>query len=171
MNVHQLVRKPKLKTSTEEASAVCSRHGQLNSNKEQFNNSNEQSNVTCTRKNKNKNCQAEKCDMQAVKFQMDMWLKQPAIKSSNKKLIGLSKDKNCQSMKKNKSKYDDLDSLFTVIKCSDKKCQENIHMQPVRPQPDVQLPKPAIRRLCSDKNCQSTRCYKKRNHDKNFQSV
>ena len=37
------------------------------------------------------------------------------------------------------------------------------------------LPKPAVlykyRRLCSDKNCQSTRCYRKRVYDKNCQSA
>ena len=32
---------------------------------------------------------------------------------------------------------------------------------------NMQLPKPAIRRLCSDKNCQLTRCYTK--YDKNYQ--
>ena len=33
-------------------------------------------------------------------------------------------DKNCQSIKNVKSKYDDFDSHSTVLKCSDKKCQE-----------------------------------------------
>ena len=40
---------------------------------------------------------------------------------------------------------------------------------------DMQLPKPAVpykyTRLCSDKNCQSTRCYKKKNSDKNCQET
>ena len=47
LNVHQLSRKPKLKTSNEEAPIVCS-------SDEQFNN------TTCTKNNGNKNCQAEK---------------------------------------------------------------------------------------------------------------
>ena len=35
-------------------------------------------------------------------------------------------------------------------------------MQPVKPEiMNVQLPKPAIRRLCNDKNYQFARCYKK----------
>ena len=34
-------------------------------------------------------------------------------------------DKNCQSIKNVKSKYDDLDSQSTVLKCSEKMCQEN----------------------------------------------
>ena len=58
--------------------------------------------------------------------------------------------------------------------CSDKNCQENINMWPVIPEMNMQLPKPAVqyqyRRLCNDKNCQSTRCYKKRNYNKNCQS-
>ena len=47
-------------------------------------------------------------------------------------------------------------------KCFDKECQENINMQPGMPEKNMQLLKPAIRRLGSDKNCQSTRCYKKK---------
>ena len=35
---------------------------------------------------------------------------------------------------------------------------------------DMQLPQPAITRLCSNKNCQCTRCYKKKNYEKNCQS-
>ena len=49
---------------------------------------------------------------------------------------------------------------------SDKDYQESINLSPVKPQMDMQLPKPAIRRLCNDKSCQSTRCYKKMNYDK-----
>ena len=61
LNVHQLVRKPKLKTS-KEAQIVCSRDGQLKSKKEHCNSSNEQSNDnTYTRDKRDKNCQAEKC--------------------------------------------------------------------------------------------------------------
>ena len=68
-------------------------------------------------------------------------------------------DKNCDvSMRPVKSKV-----------CSDKDCQENenVNIQPMKPQMVMQLPKPTIRRLCSDKNCQSTRCYKKKCYDKN----
>ena len=35
--------------------------------------------------------------MQPVKPQMDVWLKKPAMKSSNKMLIGSAKDKYCQA--------------------------------------------------------------------------
>ena len=61
-----------------------------------------------------------------------------------------------------------------------KNCQENqnINMWLVKPPMDMRLPKPAIpykyTRLCSDKNCQSTRCYKKHEYikcDKNCQSM
>ena len=55
-------------------------------------------------------------------------------------------------------KYQDgFKSQFSI--CSDKNYQENINMWSVMPEMDMQLPKPAIRRLCNDKNCQSTRCY------------
>ena len=96
---------------------------------------------------------------------MDMWLLKPAMKSSNKKLVGSSKDKNCQATiiykKHKKYEYDDFQM------CSDKDCQENINMWSVTNKDDMQLFKPAIRRLCCDKNCQSTRCYKKSIYDKN----
>ena len=54
--------------------------------------------------------------------------------------------------------------------CRDKNCQSPQFVRPKKPRShmwsvtkktDVQLPKPAIRRLCNEKNCQSTRCYKK----------
>ena len=64
----------------------------------------------------------------------------------------------------------------------DKNCQTNVNMRPRKLRSDrwsvtntdnVQLPKPAVpygySRLCKDKDCQSTRCYKKRNYDKNCQ--
>ena len=82
-----------------------------------------------------------------------------------------------------KCEYDDFESQSAVKMCSNKNCQENINMQPVMPEiMNVQLPKPAVlykyRRLCSDKNCQSTRCYKKKSamrpmhtYDKHCQSV
>ena len=64
---------------------------------------------------------------------------------------------------------------------SDKKSQENSHMQPVMPiivNTEVrQLSTPTIRRLCKDEKCQSTQCYKKKSpvrpknkYDKNCQS-
>ena len=65
--------------------------------------------------------------------------------------------------------------------CSDKNCQENqnTNMWQVKPQVDMWSKEPAMQSsfkkkhvpLCSDKNCQSTRCYKKyenTKHDKNF---
>ena len=51
-------------------------------------------------------------------------------------------------------------------------------MQPVKQEMDMQLPKPANTRLCSDKNCQTTRCLKNKCplrsmyiYDKNCQSA
>ena len=170
-NVHMLSRKPNLKTSNEEAPIMCSRdeHSVTSSNREQFKDGcskKEQSDTTCTEIDAEKNCQTEKCDMWPVKPQMDVQLKKLALKSSNKKLIGVSKDKNCQAKI---CEYDDFKSQSS--KCFDKECQENIKMQSVTNTDNMHLPKPAIRRLCSDKNCQSTRCYKKRNYDKYCQFV
>ena len=82
-------------------------------------------------------------------------------------------DKKCQDTM---CEYDDSKSQSTMKKCSDRNCQENenIEMRPKKPKShmqsitntdDMQLPKPAVlykyRRLYNDKNCQSTRCYKK----------
>ena len=61
--------------------------------------------------------------------------------------------------------------------CSDKKCQDDqcVNMWPVKPPKDMQLSKPEIsyqyKRLCCDKNCQSTRCYKKKNSHKQWQET
>ena len=101
-------------------------------------------------------------DMQPVKSSIHMW---SGTRSSNKQLIGLASDKNCQATI---CEYDDFKSQSCM--CFDKKCQENTNMQPVKPEMNMWLPKPAIKRLCNDKNSQSTRCYKKRNYDKNCQS-
>ena len=74
--------------------------------------------------------------------------------------VSMNDDKNCQSRV-----------------CSDKKYQEtqSINMWPVKPSMDMWLPKTAVpykyTRLCSDKNCQSARCYKKKNSDKNCQGT
>ena len=105
--------------------------------------------------------------MWSVTKKKDMWLKKPVkLQSSYKKkdeLKYVSEDNNCQSTK-----------IYRKSMCSDKNCQENINMLLVKPQMDVQLPKPAVpyeyKRLCNDRNCQSTRYYKKRNYDKNCQS-
>ena len=100
-------------------------------------------------------------------------------------------DKNCQSIKNVKSKYDDLDSQSMVLKCSDKKCQEKIVMQPVKPPIDVQFKEPSKQSsfkkkhvpLLKGKNCEATMSHKKqkkceykeskshisRNFDKNCQ--
>ena len=49
-----------------------------------------------------KKCQADKncqiINMWPVKSQIDVWLKKPGMKSSNKKLIGSAKDRNCQAI-------------------------------------------------------------------------
>ena len=68
--------------------------------------------------------------------------------------IGYTKQKRCE--------YDDFKSQSS--RYCDKNCQEkeNTVMWSVTKEMDIQLAKPAIRRLCSDKNCQSTRCYQKR---------
>ena len=60
-------------------------------------------NCQSTKYYESKMCSGKKCkestNMQPVKTQMDAQLKKPAINSSNKKSIGLSKDKNCQAIK------------------------------------------------------------------------
>ena len=85
------------------------------------------------------------------------------------------KYKNCQAgisyQKPKKCEHDDFESQSTVRMCSDKNCQDIINKWSVMPEMNMQLSKPAIRRLCNDKNHQSTRCYMKRNYDKNCQSV
>ena len=102
-----------------------------------------------------------------------MQLKKPAkLQSSYKKneLTYMYEVKNCQDTM---CEYDDSKRQSTMKKCSDKNCQENenIEMRAKKPKSDMQsmtntddmqLPKPAIRRLHKDKYCQSTRCYKKR---------
>ena len=84
------------------------------------------------------------------------------MKSNNKTSIGLNK--NCKATvsckKQKKCEYDDFQSQSA--KCSGTNCQEKESgiMQPVTKKSVVWLPKPGIRRLCKDKNCQSARCYK-----------
>ena len=95
--------------------------------------------------------------------------------------------KNCQSTKFIKPGYGDQNCQYTVF--SDKNCQDNksVIMQPVKPQIDMQSKEPAMQSsfkkkhvpFCNDKNCQSTRCYKKKNQvkqgircsDKNLQEI
>ena len=67
--------------------------------------------------------------------------------------------------------------------CSDKNCKDFKFMQPVKPEMDMwsKEPQPCFKRkqvpLCSDKSCQSTRCYKKKDQvksvcsDKNCQET
>ena len=94
--------------------------------------------------------------MQPVKPIEDVQIRKPAAKDKNcqvtmynKKQVPLSKDNNCKSTR-----------IYNKSKCYDKNCQEkeNNVMWSVTKETDMQLPKPAIRRLCSDKSCQSTRC-------------
>ena len=160
---------------------MCSSGGQ--SNKEQFVNigSNEQSNTTCTRNTGDKNCQANKsAHRQPVKSAMDMQSNGSAVpiqyKMSKQQITAQEDDKNCQVTRCNKKK-NQLKQVKSM--CFDRNCQVN--MRPVKPEIDMQLPKPAIpykyKRLCSDKNCQSTRCFKKKCpvrpvcDDKNCQSA
>ena len=78
------------------------------------------------------------------------------------------RNKSCQAESNMCSKK----SKSQVQRSYDKNCQaeKHVHMQPKKPNKvmrsvtkdentDVQLTKPAIRRLCRDKNCQSTRCH------------
>ena len=97
------------------------------------------------------------------------------MKSSNKKLTGLNK--NCQV-----TICENTDSKSHISRNSDRNCQENenIDMQSVTNTDHMQLPKPSVRhkyrRLCKDKTCQSTRCYKSpvkpvHKYDKNCKSA
>ena len=88
--------------------------------------------------------------MWPVKPKMDKQSNEPGMQSSfKKKHVPLSKDNNCKSTR-----------IYNKSKCYDKNCQEkeNNVMWSVTKETDMQLPKPATRRLCSDKSCQSTRC-------------
>ena len=220
---------------------MCSRDEQsfTSSDKEQFidgcSKKEKSNNTTCTKKIEDKNCQAEKSDMQPKKPKKDiqsnelamliqhkmskkqillqadnkncqsteyyepnkdqvksmssdkkcqdnksvnMWpVKSPVhmwsvTRSGNKKSIGSAKNKNCQD-----TTCECNDSKSQSSRCSDKNCQENenINMQSMTNTDNIWLPKPAVpylySRMCKDKDCQSTRCYKKRNCDKNCQSV
>ena len=111
-------------------------------------------------------CQATKTsNMWPVKPQMDMQVHKPAVIYQYRRL---SKDRNCQATI---CEYNDSKGQSTVKVCSNQNCQEI--MQPVVPEMNMWLPKAAVlykyRTLCNDKNCQSTRCYNKRNYDKNCQ--
>ena len=76
----------------------------------------------------------ENSNMQLKKPVKDMWSNGPVIQHKmSKKHMPREDDKNCQINRRPlKSKM-----------CSDKKCQENIDMWPVKPQMEVQLKKPA----------------------------
>ena len=89
---------------------------------------------------KGKNFQAEKC----VHMQPNG---SATLMQHNKSQKSQEDDKNCQINRRPlKSKM-----------CSDKKCQEKIVMQPVKPKNDMRLKKPAAK----DKNCQVTMHNKK----------
>ena len=104
----------------------------------------EEGSLICSRadmpkKKRNKNCQAEKyVQMWPKKPATDMQSQKPAISSRNKK--PMYSDKNCQEIKRPKKPKSVLQSVTK---------EENT---------DVWLHKPV--RLCRDKNCQSTQCYK-----------
>ena len=95
--------------------------------------------------------------MWPVKAKNDMWSNEPVMLIQHKILKKQGDDKNYQSFKNVKSRYDDLNSQSTMIKCSDKKCQENNHIQSVTKKMDVQLKKPAAKH----KNHQTTMSHKK----------
>ena len=96
------------------------------------------------KKQKNKNYQAEKCvHMQPKKPATDvqseisaMLIQHNKVQKSNKK----EDDKNCQEIKRPRKPRNVMQSVT-----------KEIH---------IQLAKPEIRRLCSDKNCQSIWGYK-----------
>ena len=99
----------KLQTSTKKISDVCSSDGQSKSKKEQFYDG-------CSKKEpfkQDRNCQADKSDMQPVKPPIDMQSNRPAVpiqnKMSKKQRIPQDDDKNCQ--------------VNNEALCSDKKCQ------------------------------------------------
>ena len=93
------------------------------------------------KKKKNKNCQAESIKG-SVKPKQDMQSEKPAVNSRNKE--PMYSDKNCQaeSIRRPRKPKSVMQSVTK---------EENT---------DVWLPQPAIKSICSDKNCQSTRCYK-----------
>ena len=97
-----------------------------------------------------------------------MWLAKPASLQSASKQKNprrqqyICDGKNCQSIKFIKPVYEDQKCQSTV--CSDKNCQDNkcVNMQPVKPEMHMQSIEPAsCKKMCNDKNSQSTRCYKK----------
>ena len=123
------------------------------------------SNADCPMKEKSKKSAQKKyinhCVSQENKSSKSKW--------EYKADVHIEDDKNCQINRRPlKSKM-----------YADKKCQaETFDIQPMKPQMDIWLPKPALRRLCKDKNCQSTRCYSSKkkspvrpmyNYDKNCQ--
>ena len=137
---------------------MCSRDGQSKSNKEQFNSSNEHYYLTCTENNGDKNCQAEKNDMQPKKPKKDMWPNRSAMpiprRKSIKQIVSQEDDKICQvNMKQVKLKV-----------CSDKNCQENINMLPVKPPIHMQSVTGSSNKkligLATDKHCHYNMLYK-----------
>ena len=109
------------------------------------------------------------------KPQLDVQSKEPVQQSSfKKKHVPLYKGKNCKV-----TICENIDSKSQVSRNSDKNCKEikrprkpRGDMWSVTKETDMQLPKPAIRRLCSNKHCQSTRCYKspvRPMYDKHYQ--
>ena len=126
-----------------------------------------------------KNCQSNvmrskkpRRHMWSVTKKTDVQLPKPAVLHQYRRVC---KDKNCQAKI---CEYDDFKGQSSM--CSDKNCQENeiINIQSVTNTNNMWLPKPSIRRLCSDNKCQSTRCYKKKSpvrpmyaYDKNCQSA
>ena len=191
LKVHILVRKCKLKSSNEKAPIVCSSDGKSKSNKEQFVNIclNEQSSATCTRNTGDKNFQADKSNYVVTKPAMKtihMWsVRIPEkLQSSNKQHMHeecsvkktVCDGKKGQSTKFIKPAYEDQKCQSTV--CFEKNCQVN--MQPVKPEMNMwsKETQSSYKKkhvpLCSFKNCQSTRCYRKPEYtkcDKNCQET
>ena len=106
-----------------------------------------------------------KSDMWPVKPAMEMQSNRPAIpiKDKKSKIVPQEDNKTCQSTKCIESKYDNFRSQSTVS--SDKNCQENINMWPIKPAMNMQSNRPAVP-ICNkmskkqivqkvdDKNCQ-----------------
>ena len=159
LNLHQLVRKHKLKTS-KEAPIVCSRDEQLKPKRDKV--IVQMNNLMILDVQKIKETRTVKlkkvliCGQRSPK--KDRQSEKPAMKSSNKKSVGVSKNYKATMWENTDSK-----SQSTVeYVCSDKNCQEkeNNAMWSVTKETVMWLPKPAIRRLVRDKHCQSTRCFK-----------
>ena len=162
MNVHLLSRKLKLKWSKK--APQMDNESQIRKNL--IVKMNNLLILLVQRKMETRTVKLQKSDSKKVKPQTDMQTNRSAMLIQHKmtkksKIVPQEDDKSCQTTEYYESKM-----------CSDKNVKKLCNQW--CPEMNMQLPKPAVlyeyRRLCSDKDFQSTRCYKKRNYDKNCQS-